>query len=199
MPAGGESSSFRLPVTDDAADQQVRVVEGRPVRVKERVAELTTFVNRSGCFGRRVAGNSAGKRELLEQVSQTFGALWHAGIDLAVGPLEICIRHHSRSAMARTCDEDCIEIVALDHAIHVGVDEVQPGSSPPMAEQPWLDVREREPIPKQRIVQQVYLSDRQVVGGSPVRVDSRQLVRRKRCFRSRCHGRAQLGLPPSSS
>ena len=56
------------------------------------------------------------------------------------------------------------------------VDEVQPGRGAPVAEQARLDVLERERLAQQRVVEQVDLADRQVVGRPPVGVQALQLV-----------------------
>ena len=73
--------------------------------------------------------------------------------------------------MARAGDVDHVQVRALDHAIQVHVDEVQARRRAPVPEQARLDVLERERLLQQRIVVEVDLSDRQVVGGAPVRVD----------------------------
>ena len=67
MPAGRERAGLGFAVADDAADQQVGVVEGGAERVHQRVAELAAFMDRSGRLGRDMARNSAGERELAEQ------------------------------------------------------------------------------------------------------------------------------------
>ena len=67
VPARGQRSGLRLAVADDAADEQVRVVEHRAVGVHERVAQLAALVDRPRRLGRDVAGDAAGERELAEQ------------------------------------------------------------------------------------------------------------------------------------
>src|SRR5262249_49747576 len=47
VPAGREGAGLGLAVADDARDDQVRVVEGGAVRVRQRVAELTALVDRA--------------------------------------------------------------------------------------------------------------------------------------------------------
>src|SRR5680860_1346635 len=61
-----------------------------------------------------------------------------------------------------------------DGTVHVGVDEVEPRAGAPVAQEPRLDVLELEGLAQQRVVEQVDLSDGQVVGGAPVRVDASQ-------------------------
>ena len=52
----------------------------------------------------------------------------------------------------------------------------RPGRRAPVAEQPRLDVLGAQRLAEQRVVEQVDLADRQVVGGPPVGVDQPQLV-----------------------
>ena len=61
---GRQRAGLGLAVADDAGDDQVRVVEGRAVGVRQRVAELAALVDRAGRLGRDVAGDAAGEREL---------------------------------------------------------------------------------------------------------------------------------------
>src|SRR5437899_2368999 len=61
MPARRQRSSFRLAVADDAGDDQIGVVEGRSVGVRDGIAELAAFVYRTGRLRRYVAGDAAGE------------------------------------------------------------------------------------------------------------------------------------------
>ena len=70
MPARRERPGLGLAVADDAADEQVRVVEGGAVGVRERVAELAALVDRARRLGRGVARDPARERELPEQLLQ---------------------------------------------------------------------------------------------------------------------------------
>src|SRR5436190_23472905 len=70
MPARRERTALRLAVADDARSDEIAVVEHRAVRVRDRVSELASFVNRSGRLRRDVARNAARKRELLEELLQ---------------------------------------------------------------------------------------------------------------------------------
>src|SRR5579862_8700269 len=63
------------------------------------------------------------------------------------------------------------------------VDEILAGGRAPMAEQHWFHMRESERLFQQRIVIEVELTHRQVVGGSPVGVHPRQEFGRKGVFR----------------
>src|SRR6185295_2431606 len=78
--------------------------------------------------------------------------------------------HERRSAMTRPGDVDHVEVTLFDHAVEVHVDEILPGRRAPVAEQSRLDVFVLQRPPEQRVIQEVNLADRQVVGGSPVSV-----------------------------
>jgi hypothetical protein len=45
-----------------------------------------------------------------------------------------------------------------------------------MAEQPRLDVRGAQRLAQERVVEQIDLADREIVGGPPVRVHSREEI-----------------------
>ena len=59
MPAGGLRADLGFAVADDAGDQQVRIVEG----LRQRVAELAAFMDRSRRFGGDVARDAAGNEQ----------------------------------------------------------------------------------------------------------------------------------------
>ena len=61
-------------------------------------------------------------------------------------------------------------VVFLDDAVQVDVDEVEAGCGAPVAEQPGLDVLRFQRLLQERIVVEVDLPDRQIVGRAPVRV-----------------------------
>ena len=67
VPRRGERAGFRFTVADDTGNDEIRIVERRPVRVRQRVAELTPFVDRTGRLRRHVRRDAAGEGELAEQ------------------------------------------------------------------------------------------------------------------------------------
>jgi hypothetical protein len=91
--------------------------------------------------------------------------------------------------VARSGDEDRVDVVGADDAVEVRVDEVQAGRGTPVAQQPRLDVLDAQRLAQERVVEQVDLADGQVVGGAPPRVQAPQVVRRERS-----RGRGHLGL-----
>ena len=131
VPAGRQRPGLRLAVADDRADQQVRVVERRAVRVRERVAQLAALVDGARRLRRDVAGDAARERELAEQLADAVLVARDAGVDLAVGPLEVGVGDDGRPAVPGADDVDRVEVPVPDHAVHVRVDHVQARASCP--------------------------------------------------------------------
>ncbi len=192
MPGRGQRPGLRLAVADDAGDDQIGIVEHRPERMAERIAQLAAFVDRARALRRGVAGNSAGKRKLDEQLPQPGLILTDVGIDLAVGALEIGVAHDGRAAVPGAGDVDHVEVVFLDDPVQVRIDEVLPRRRAPVPEQHVLHVRERQRPLQQRVVVEIDLADRQIVGGAPVGVHPLEKVR------SECPGRHGSRSPARS-
>ena len=182
VPAGGQRPSLRLAVADHGGDDQVRIVEGRAVGVRKRVAKLAALMDRAGRLGRDVAWDSAGKRELGEEPLHPVLVLRDVRIDLAVGSFEIGVGDQPRTAVARAGDIDHVEIELLDQTVQVRVNEIETRRRAPMAEQPRLDVRLLERNLQKRVVEQVNLADREVVCGAPIGVDESAFGFRQRAF-----------------
>ena len=176
VPGGRQRPGFRLAVADDAGHDKVRIVEGRAIGMRERVAKLAAFMDRAGHIGSRMAWDAARKRELPEELLHSGLIQLDIRIDLAVGALEIGVCNHRRSPMAGTADIDDICIALSDCAVEMRIDEAEPRRGSPMAEQPRLDMLQSKRLAKQRIVEQIDLPDRQVIGGTPVGIDVVQLL-----------------------
>ena len=91
-----------------------------------------------------------------------------------------------RPAVPRADDVDHVQIVALDDPVEVDAEHVQARRRAPVAEQPRLDVLPLERLLQERIVEQVDLADRQIIGGPPVGIDEREFL-------------VESGLPISAS
>ena len=127
MPARGERTGFRLAVAHDAGDDELRVVEGRAIGVRQCIAELATLVNRTRSLRRNVTRDAAGKRELTEQSPEAVDVFGDVGVILAVGALEVGVRDQRWTAVSGSRDIDHVEIELADDAVQVCVDEVEPG------------------------------------------------------------------------
>ena len=55
-------------------------------------------------------------------------------VDFAVGPFQVGVGHDARGAVSRPGDVDRVEVVLLDDAVQVDVDEVQARRGAPMAQ-----------------------------------------------------------------
>ena len=108
------------------------------------------------------------------------------GIDLAVGAFEVGVAHDRRAAVPGAGDVDHVEVVFLDDPVQVHVDEVLPGRRAPVPQQHVLHVRERQRPLQQRIVVEIDLADRQIVGGAPVGVHPCGAVPAKEACPSGC-------------
>ena len=93
VPAGRQRPGFRFAIAHHAAHQQIRIVERRAVRMRQRVTQFAAFVNRARRFRRHMARNSTWKGELLEQPLHAFFGLRNIRIDLAVGAFQIGVGH----------------------------------------------------------------------------------------------------------
>ena len=175
VPARRERARLRLAVADDAGDEQVGVVERGAERVHERVAELAALVDRAGHLGRDVARDPAGEGELTEEPPQPVEVPRHVRVELAVGALEIGVRDERRAAVARAGDVDRAQFARPDLPVQVRVEEVEARHGAEVAEQARLHVLRLQRLPQQRVVEQVDLSDGEVVGGAPVGIDQAEL------------------------
>ena len=176
VPRGGERPGLELAVAHHRGHQQVGVVHRGAVRVREHVAELAALVDGAGRLGRDVAGDAAGERELPEQRTQSLLVVADVRVDLAVRALQPGVRHGRRAAVARAGEEDRVDVALADQPVEVGPQQVEARRRSPVAEQPGLDVLAHERPPDQRVVEQVDLSHRHVVGGAPPGVQVAQLV-----------------------
>src|SRR6266478_9019972 len=149
MPTCRQWAGFRFAVSNDAAHQQIWIVERRSIRMSNGVTEFAAFVNRSRRFRGNVTGNTAGKRKLFEEMLQAFFVLRDMRIDFAVSSFQIGVGDQAWPAVARTRDIDHVEVVFLDQAIQMDINEIQSGSCSPVPEQAGLDV-----LQLQRFVQQ---------------------------------------------
>jgi hypothetical protein len=81
---------------------------------------------------------------------------------------------------------DRIEIALFDDAIHMQIDEVQARCRSPVAKQTRLDVLEPQRFAQQWVGKQIDLTNRQVVGGTPVGVHLTEKVRSERLVHPFC-------------
>ena len=140
MPARRERAGLGFAVADDAGDDEVRIVECGAVRVRERVAELATFVDRARHFGCAMAWDAARERELAEQRAHARGVATNFRVVLAIRALQPRVCDERGPAVAGSDDDHDLGIALQDHAVQVRENQVQARRGAPMAEQARLDV-----------------------------------------------------------
>jgi hypothetical protein len=176
VPARGQGPGLRLAVPDDAADDEVGVVERRSVGVRQRVPELASLVDRPGRLRSHVGGDPAGEGELPEEPAQPLLVVADLRVHLGVCPLEVGVGDRRRASVAGAHHIDGVQIPLADHPVQMRVHEVQPGSRSPVADQAWLHVRGLQGLTQEWVVEQVDLAHRQIVGGAPVGVDQAEIL-----------------------
>ena len=151
--------------------------------MRQRIAQFAALMNRTGRLRRDVTWNAAGKGELFEQPPQPLLVLRDVGIDFAVGAFEVGVGHQPGSAVTRSSDVNHVQVLFLDDAVQMGIDEVQSRRRAPVAEQARFDVRQLERLFQQRIVKEINLSDREVVRRAPPGIQLAQQFRSQSlCF-----------------
>src|SRR5690606_13045506 len=96
-------------------------------------------------------------------------------VDLAVGAFQVGIRDDGGSAVSGPCDVHGVQAALLDGAVDVGVKEAEARACTPVTQQTGLHVLRPEGFAKERVVQQVDLTDGQVVRGPPPGIDEAKL------------------------
>src|SRR3546814_10801370 len=115
VPGGGKRTGLHLAVTDDAGDDDVRVVERRSEGVGQRVAELSALVDRTRHLRRDVARDAAGEGELPEQLGHAPPVATQRRVVLRPAALEPGVGDHRRAPVARAGDVDPVEVRSEEH------------------------------------------------------------------------------------
>ena len=178
MPARGQRAGLRLSVTDDARDQQLGVVECGAECMRERIPELSAFVDRSWRLGRGMARDATRKRELTKELSHPLDVLTDLRIQLAVRPLEVGLGDVRWTAMTWAGHEDGIQFTLSNRSIEMDVHEVQTRRRSEVPEETRLDVFGPQRFAEQRVVEQIDLTDGEVVRRTPVAVHRGELTGR---------------------
>src|SRR5271157_1415142 len=100
VPGSCQWPCFRLPVSDHRSHDQLRIVEGSAAGMREYVSQFAAFVDGPGSFGGAMAADAAGKRELLEELAETFFVFTLFRVDLRVGSFQISGAQYTRRTMA---------------------------------------------------------------------------------------------------
>src|SRR5215813_7229805 len=106
MPTRGQGPGFSLAITDNAGNDQVGIVVGGAVRVRDSIPELSALVHGAWCFRRDVARNATREGELGEEALHTLLVLGDVWVDFAIGSLEVSVSDEARPPMSRAGDID---------------------------------------------------------------------------------------------
>ena len=174
VPGGGQRAGLGLAVAHHAQRKQVGIVEHRAEGVCQGVAQLAALVDGAGRLGGAMAGHPTGKGEAAEQAAHALAVEGDFGITLAVAAFQPGAGHQRGTAVAGAGDEDGVQILAPDQAVHVRIQQVQAGRGAPVAETARLDVLGAQRLLEQRVVHQKDLSRREIVGGAPPGVEAVQ-------------------------
>ena len=79
LPGGGQRAGFGLAVPDHRGDDQVGIVEGRPKRVRQAVAQLTALVDRAGQLWRAVRTDAVRRRKCRNRCVMPASSCEHSG------------------------------------------------------------------------------------------------------------------------
>ena len=180
MPSGRERAGFRLAVAYGHRGDEVGVIENRAERMRDGVAEFAALVDGAGRFGRNVAGNAAGERELFAQLFHPFVILPDVGVNLAVRAFEIGVRYEKVSAVAGAGKQDHVEIKLFDHSVEMDIHEILSGNGSPMPDDLLFNMFAGEGFAQERVVQKVELCCGQIVGGAPIGVHLLEIAVGKR-------------------
>src|SRR5262245_37682825 len=110
-------------------------------------------------FGGHVTRDTTRKGELLEQPLHAFLVLRDERIHFTVGAFEVGVGDYARGPVPRTRDEQDVEVLLLNNAVEMDVDQVQAGCYPPVAEQTGFDVLALQRLAEQRIGVEINLPD----------------------------------------
>jgi hypothetical protein len=123
---------------------------------------------------------AAGKRKLLEELLQSRLVLGHIGINFAPGAFEIDVADDGGTSVTGAGDVEHVEVVLFNDPVQVDVDEVLARGRAPVPDDKLFNVGQLQRFFQQRIVVEIDLADREVIGRAPVGVHFSQEVRGKR-------------------
>lgn len=164
MPRRRQRAGLGFAIPDNAGDDEIWVVEGRSLRVCQGITQLAAFVDRARDFGRHMAGHAAWEGELFEETGHTAGVSTDPRVNLTVGAFKPRVGHDAGTAMSGPDNIYQVDVLGGDNPIEVGVDEVEAGGRTPVAQEPGFDVLGAEFLLEQRVVEEVDLAHRQVIG-----------------------------------
>ncbi len=134
VPTCRERPGLGLAIAYHAGHNQIGIVEGRAVRVHQRVAQLAALVDGARRLRSHVTGNAVGPAELPEQPLDAVLVLTNIWIDLGIRTFKIRVRDNPRSAMSRADHEDHVQPALADEPVPVHVKKIQARRGAPVTQ-----------------------------------------------------------------
>src|SRR5580693_1133116 len=101
VPRSGQRASLRFAVSNHYANDQIWIVKGGSERMRDAVAKLAAFMDRTRNFGSAVAAKLTGERKGAEKFEHARFVLAFLRINFRIPAFEVAIRKHRRRAMTR--------------------------------------------------------------------------------------------------
>ena len=114
LPASFERTSLRFSVTDDAGNDQIRIVESGAESVNQRIAKFSALMHGIRNVRSAMAGHAARRRELAEKKPQAVLIRRDLRMYFGISSFQIGARIERRTAMSRTSNVNDICIVLFD-------------------------------------------------------------------------------------
>src|SRR5262249_13841808 len=131
--------------------------------MRDAVTQLASLMDGARGFGRAVAAYATGKGEFLEELPHPLFVLALVRVNLGIGALQVGGPQYARRAVAGAGQKDRVEVVLVDEAVEVNVNEAQTGTRSPVSQQAMLDVLYRQRLAEQRIVLQINHPDGEII------------------------------------
>src|SRR6202041_4205063 len=179
MPGGCKRTGLRLAIAHGDGDNEIGIIERRSISMRDGVAKLAAFVNRTRRFWGAVRSDSSGKRELPEKLEQARFVATLVGIDLGVVAFEIAIGKCGGRAMTGAGEVYNIQVVLSDEPVQMNPNQRLAGIGSPVTKKPILDVFPLQRFTQKRIRAQVDHACRQIIASSPVGMNLPQFFGRK--------------------
>src|ERR1700690_2669330 len=123
----------------------------------QRIAELSSLVDRARSRDTHVARDTARRGELAHEPEQTRCVQRYRRVDLRVRALEIHVGDDGRPTMARPGDVEHVAVALLDEPVELHVDQALRRRRAPVAEQARFDVLDGEPLAEERVCLEIDL------------------------------------------
>src|SRR5882757_7830006 len=102
--------------------------------MRDAVTQFTALMDASGRFRSGVAANSAGERKLFEEALHPGQVLALVGVNLGIRSLDVGLREDSWGTMARSRDENRVQVIFVNQPVEMGVGKGLTGIGAPMAQ-----------------------------------------------------------------